>query len=321
MIELPAIQCEQNGYSFFQSVISSKQLLKLSFLLRRNENKSKGFQRILNKKRAQQIAKYLDSGEGSIPAPIIVSAQQESNFEFNHNSIKFADSENIFLVLDGQHRLYGYQEAENDYQVPITVFTGLKLKQEVSLFIDINTNQRGVPSALLLDIKQLTERETPTEEVQRELFELLNKDSSVAGLLAPTRSVSGKISRKTFNDATKEVIENGPFKGKQVDILYKGLKNYLSAAEVVLERSKSNNAKLNKTVMFKSLLRLFNDVVDKTLDDSGNLKVEALIDTLDPISIIEFDDFSGSNNTTISELTNSMKNEINKTKSINEDMF
>lgn len=205
--------------------------------------------------------------------------------------------------------------------MPLTVYTGLELKQEVSLFIDINTNQRGVPSALLLDIKQLTDRETPTEEIQRQLFDLLNKESSISGLLAPTRSISGKISRKTFNDATKELIENGPFKGKPVDIIYKGVKNYLSAAEIILEKSKAENAKLNKTVMFKSLFRLFNDVVDKTLDESGNLKVDAIIHVLDPISIIDFDSFSGSNNTTISELTNSMKNEVNKTKTINEDMF
>ncbi len=322
IITLPAVECVQNGFTFYQAVISSKELLKFTYIVRRSEDKAKGFQRFLNSKRADQIAEYLDKSEGSIPASIIVSAQQASELEFDESgNIAFVDLPNIFLVLDGQHRLFGYQKSLKDYQVPITIYTDLSLPEEVSLFIDINTNQKGVSSALLLDIKQLANRETPTEEIQRQLFRMLNNNSSVAGMLSPTRSISGKISRKTFNDSTKEIIENGPFKGESVDLIYKGVTNYLSAAEVVLEKSKSENAKLNKTVLFKSIFRIFNDVVDKTLNDSGNLKTESLIETIDPIAIIDFDSFSGSNNTTIAELTNSMKNEINKTKEIKEDMF
>ncbi|MCP9237969.1 DGQHR domain-containing protein [Lewinella sp. JB7] len=321
-VSFPAVQCIQNGFTFYQTVISSKQLLDYCFIVRRNEDKSKGFNRFLNSNRASQIANYLDKGEGSIPASIIVSAQANSNFAFeNDNQVTFDNVPRIFLVLDGQHRLFGYDKSSNEYQVPVTIYTDLTLPEEVSLFIDINTNQKGVPSALLLDIKQLAQRETPTEEVQRELFQLLNQESSIAGLLAPTRSISGKISRKTFNDSTREIIENGPFKGEKVQLLYKGISNYLTAAEIVLEKSKSQNAKLNKTVLFKSLFRIFNDVVDKTLSEAGNLKVESLIEVLDPIAIVDYDSFSGSNNTTIAELTNNMKSEINKTKDIKPDMF
>ena len=85
MITIPAIKCTQNNYVFYQAVVSSKQLLKFTFLLRRHENKKKGFQRILNSKRAEQIAIYLDEEKGSIPASIIVSAQKESNLSFNSN--------------------------------------------------------------------------------------------------------------------------------------------------------------------------------------------------------------------------------------------
>ena len=108
------------------------------------------------------------------------------------------------MVLDGQHRLYGLIKAEKTYQMPVIIFNDLNATKEVTLFIDINTTQKGVPTTILLDIKNLSGRETKKEDLQRQLFDKLNTDSVLAGLLSPAKSKVGKITRVSFNQATNE---------------------------------------------------------------------------------------------------------------------
>jgi hypothetical protein len=63
-----------------------------------------------------------------------------------------------------------------------------------------------------LDIKNLTGKETSLEEQQRRLFDRLNKDSVLAGLMSPSKSKVGRITRVSFNAATKELFGNGFFR-------------------------------------------------------------------------------------------------------------
>ena len=92
-------------------------------------------------------------------------------------------------MLDGQHRLFAMDFTLNDYSFGVSIYEGLSRQDEVKLFIDINTKQRGVPSALLLDIKQLAGTETDTEEFLRELFDFVATDrgSPLKGLMSPAR--------------------------------------------------------------------------------------------------------------------------------------
>lgn len=116
-----------------------------------------------------------------------------------------------FLVLDGQHRLYGYSFTKKNHRVPIAVYSGLSRQEEAALFIDINTNQRGVPAALLLDIKQVAQQESQRETALRELFDRLKDDptSPFNGLLSASKSITGKISRVTFNRAVAPMLDSG----------------------------------------------------------------------------------------------------------------
>jgi DNA sulfur modification protein DndB len=323
VISVPALECKQNNQVFYTSIINSKVLKEVCFISRRDEDKKRGFQRLLNTGRAKAIAKYLDENKGVIPSAIILSAQDKAKLNYDKENLRltFSVVKDSFLVIDGQHRLYGLVEAKNNYDMPVVIFTNLNSSAEVSLFIDINTTQKGVPSALLLDIKQLAGRETKLEELQRELFDLLNKDSVLAGLLSASRSVPGKISRTSFNEATKVIFQNGPLSEQSIDIMHKALKNYLSAAEYVFKLSKSPNARLNKTVLFKALCEIFNEVANRCIQEKGNLKTESLIEIMEPISTINFDAYTGSNKATLQRIVADMRYELNKYASVSEEMF
>ena len=204
-----AIRCIQNNNTFYVASLNTKILEKMCFVSRKKEEPIKGFQRLLNKKRAKDIAAYLDVSKGVIPSALIVSAQDNAKVRFDSqtNKLSFEIVKDSMLVIDGQHRLYGLYEAENDYEIPVSIFTNLTTNNEVKLFIDINTTQKGVPTALILDIKGQAGTETKIEERQRVLFDRLNKDSILAGYLLPNESKVGKISRTVFNMSTQALFE------------------------------------------------------------------------------------------------------------------
>jgi DNA sulfur modification protein DndB len=196
--------------------------------------------------------------------------------------------------------------------MPVIIFNDLNATKEVTLFIDINTTQKGVPTTLLLDIKNLSGRETKKEDLQRQLFDKLNTDSVLAGLLSPAKSKVGKITRVSFNQATNELFENGFFHNKDIETIFRGVKNFLQAAEIVFKNSKSEKAKLTNSILFRAIFAIFNEVVDKCLRNYSDFKVESIVNILDPISKINFDGYTGTSNATYSKVVSDMRKELNE---------
>ena len=177
-------QVTQGKHKFYTCTIPSDVLARCCFVTTREDDPKIGFQRVLDKKRAEEIAKYIDSGFGTIPSSIILSAQKEAELKIvgKGKTVEFDDIPKAFLVLDGQHRIYGFSLAESTLRVPVVIYNELSRRDESRLFIDINSKQRGVPNELLLDIKQLADYEDNEEQLMREVFDLFNKDSESAFL-------------------------------------------------------------------------------------------------------------------------------------------
>jgi DGQHR domain-containing protein len=188
----PALVLTQNQHRFYFTTIPVDDLFPYCFVARREDDPEVGFQRALSAGRAGDIALYLAAGDGSIPTNIVLSAQEGSEFTYNSRAktISFSRVGNAFLVLDGQHRLWGYQKCGIRHRVPVAIYSGLSRNVETKLFIDINTNQRGVPASLLLDIRQLAQMESARDSLIRGLFDKLNadRDSALNGKLSPAKS-------------------------------------------------------------------------------------------------------------------------------------
>jgi len=95
----------------------------------REDDPDAGFQRTLDDSRARSIADYIRSG-GTIPSSIILSAQPESALIYNskNKTISFNEEHGAFLILDGQHRVYGFRKLLNEgvkYRVPVIIYNDL----------------------------------------------------------------------------------------------------------------------------------------------------------------------------------------------------
>jgi DGQHR domain-containing protein len=322
MASYQSLKLEQNNKTFYITTLNTTVLKDIAYVLNREEDSIKGFQRVLNTNRAKDIAKYMESENGVIPSPLILSAQPSAELKFDTKTSKitFSNAKNSFLVLDGQHRLYGMFLSDKIHSIPVIIFNNLKTFEEVNLFIDINTNQKGVPTTLLIDIKNLSGKESKKEEKQRDLFDMLNKNSVISGLMSATKSKVGKISKNTFNQATNKILDSGYFSDENTDVIYKAVRNYLEASEIVLLSTNSEKAKLTKSMIFRALFDIFNEVVELSFKRFSNLKLDSLTETLYPIGSLNYDNYIGSSNSVLLKIVSDMKKELYKNNNYNIDI-
>ena len=284
----PALLLVQNSRRFYFATIPVDDLFASCFVARRDEDNVAGFQRTLNESRADDIAKYLASGRGSIPSNIVLSAQETADFRYKRGtkSISFVTRKAGFLVLDGQHRLWGYQKCKVRHRVPVAVYEGLSRQDEAKLFIDINTTQRGVPAALLLDIKQVAQQETSLEQNLRTTFDRLNSDpdSALSGKLSPSKSVTGKVSRVTFNRALSSVFTGGTISETDEDRRYRLIRNYINAFDAELK----DKGLLTRSSFFEAMFHLFEMVVQNTVAASKTVKQGAIQRTIQPLARLNY---------------------------------
>ncbi|MFC0131515.1 hypothetical protein CR105_11780 [Massilia eurypsychrophila] len=275
----------QGNHRFYTLTMPTEVLAKCCFATNREEDPIAGFQRVLDEKRAQEIADYMDMGFGTIPSSIILSAQPDARLEDvgKGKTLEFTFNPHAFLIIDGQHRVFGFSKASTKLRVPVVIYNDLSKQQESKLFIDINTKQRPVPNELLLDIKKLADDESDQLIILRELFDEFNSDleSPLLGLLSPASKVNGKLTRVTFNAAVKPILST--FASSNMSVVYPALRNYLRAFNRGMIGLGVGNTLVNATV-FRSIFEIFPEVAQRAMDRYGpGFKDEAFDDVLSPL--------------------------------------
>lgn len=265
----------------------SEVLARTCVVSTRKEDPMLGFQRELDQKRAQEIANYIDNELGTIPSSIVLSAQPAADFKVvgRSKTVEFLDTAGAFLILDGQHRVYGFSKAKTQLRVPVVIYNGLSRQDESRLFIDINTKQRPVPSQLLLDIKRLAELEDHGEATLREIFDTFNNslDSCLKGDMAPFENEKEKISRVTFNSAVKPIFEY--LTDRDTDEKFQILNAYLTSVGSEIDKKTSNKI-ITKPVVFRAFLGLFPMVAQRVYDRyAGEYNSQYFSEIVEPIFV------------------------------------
>ncbi len=179
-------------------------------------NGQEGYQRPALKSRQKKFAEYLSRhGEGTaFTPPIVLNARGCWNFE-PYQGIEHFGTLSITgpaNVIDGQHRLGGFVAHFEDIgeirSIDFMAYDELSQEQEKWVFHTINTNQKGVPSALSVIIDD-TERHN---RIARRIGE--ESSSPFAGRISMAGS-SGKHYLWKLNAIAKNV--DRMFKGGMFD--------------------------------------------------------------------------------------------------------
>lgn len=271
----------QGKHKFYTLTLPSDLLAKTCVVETRQGDPIEGFQRTLDEKRAQEIADYIDSGFGTIPCSIVLSAQPEADLEYLSRSqvLRFKRVPRAFLILDGQHRVFGFHKARTSLRVPVVIYNGLTRSEEARLFIDINTKQRPVPNELLLDIKRMADAETDVDAIQRDVYDLFQteNDSPLLGLMSPASRSRGKISRVTFKVALNSIWRT--VADSDAETLYAVLRAYLSVWAAQF-RKVGAPASIANSTMFRAVILLFPLAAERVSDRFGD---EFTVDHFDEV--------------------------------------
>lgn len=160
------------------SIIPGPWLLKRTTPSWRIDDPIQGFQRRVSQERAKQIATaVLDQGR-TFPNAIVL-ATNVRNIELSRNKLQLPDRIK-FLVVDGQHRLWAQHFSNFEANYCCLIHFGLIEEDMARLFVEINDNQKRVPSSLRWDLVRLVRAEDDPHGVRAVdlIYELNRKKRS-----------------------------------------------------------------------------------------------------------------------------------------------
>ena len=177
--QLTALRLSQPIGDLFVGTISSDRLASLAKsdirrITSRELEKMSGIQRGLNSTRVADIAKYIETVDASFPNAFILnlnseflnSAPQEQQSACGDGTSIFcfdiAPNERTFSIIDGQHRLSGFQKADVEiFDLIIAFFVDLPIEDQAYLFSTINVTQQKVNKSLVYDLFDVSESRSP----------------------------------------------------------------------------------------------------------------------------------------------------------------
>ena len=272
-----ATKARMGGDTVYTFLISPDELLKIAYIghrSSRNIDNIETYQRMLQPIRLKNIANFINNG-GKFPTNIVLNLKKLKKrplvFEMKESlgnetlgTLYLPDTYASAWVIDGQHRLYGYAYArekpgfKNDLSsIPVLAYENLPPEREQELFIDINSKQVRVPTALLVELYSNLhwESEDIGEAHQAVLSRLVAQLNSEHGSPFFDRVVvTGK--RKTSSRClTQTSVRDGLIHAKLLGSVSPG---QMSPGPLSTDNMKDHNANLDKArAIISGLFQLF----------------------------------------------------------------
>ncbi|MBU0477761.1 DGQHR domain-containing protein [bacterium] len=312
-INIPIIKISQNIGSFFIGKMAPKILHKIANKnLSRMKDLENGIQRDLYPEKVKAIKKYLKSNDSTFPNTIILAIQnnpaeeKEPNYVLNNknNTLKIKIKEDVANILDGQHRLAGFDKEEEKFELPVSVFLDLSLGEQAKIFAQINSTQRKVSNDLVYDLFGITEGRSP-EKSAYYIVKHLNEELNSAWYM--------KI--KTLSDKTGDLAQGSMAKYIHIELLEKNkifkklyeknrdtdikniISNYFNAIKKIFPEAWENKNKqyiLTKTTGFNGFMNFLILLVRLASDSKKELSEHYFMNYITRIND-KFDLFTSEN--------------------------
>ena len=175
-LQAPGILLSEQPHVYL-AAIPGRWLLAHSTPSWRTTDPQRGFQRIVREQRAREIARTVIDLRRSFPNAITLATNRE-HFKLVSGNLNLPTSTK-FLVVDGQHRLWAQKYSSLEALYPCIIHMHRTEQQMASLFLEINDNQRKVPSSLRWDLVRLVRSEDQSTQMAADIvFELATRRES-----------------------------------------------------------------------------------------------------------------------------------------------
>jgi DGQHR domain-containing protein len=255
----------QNSPRIFVAAIPGNWLVTHSTPVWRIRDPQKGFQRVVREERARQIAINVLNQQRTFPNAIVLAT--------NIRSLSLVDHElelppkTRFLVVDGQHRLWAQKFSEFEATYACVIHTGLSEVDMARLFLEINDNQKRVPSSLRWDLVRLVRPDDDPHAVEAVelVYELATNEKSPLYQRIDLTGEQAEINLKQGSIAPeiKSLVSSkrGNLKGAGFEVQYETLTRFLSALRSVdPDGWRSAQSPLVKARVLRALLRSIPDI-------------------------------------------------------------
>jgi DGQHR domain-containing protein len=180
---------KQKGYDLYLFPMNSRTLRHLCYVTPRSRNNPDEVQRLLDPVRAKEIGEYIKEDTSLLPNAIVVSFTPDVVISPTGKTaeviIQFPAEEGKYAyILDGQHRLAGFEHSEGvEFDLPVVALFNASEQLRGKVFADINSKQVKVSDVHLLSlyyqIRQLPSEEAVTMDVVHQLAK--DPDSPLCG--------------------------------------------------------------------------------------------------------------------------------------------
>lgn len=227
----------------------------------------KGFQRIVKEQRAKEIARTVLDVRRTFPNAITL-ATKKARFVFSDGTLTIPGNSK-FLVVDGQHRLWAQKYSKVDGLYPSIIHMDRTEEQMAELFLEINDNQRRVPSSLRWDLVRLVrpadEMTVMTADIVYELAVRKESPFDAVGIDLTGESKEVSIKQGSLAPEILTLIRRHRRKGDGTIEDYLGLLIRFFAAIRSLDPDGWGDPQSTfyKARVLRALLRVLADMLDK----------------------------------------------------------
>lgn len=206
----------------------------------------------------------------------------------------------IGWVIDGQHRLAGAHEAENDYEFCVIGVMGLPEEEQVELFVTINREAKGVPTSLVLDLLGRIPKKRPSDFANERAVDLSKRlrddpESPLFLRIVVDSPRAGQVSLANFVRKVTPLVHQD--KGRLADYSFEEqaqiLDNYFSAIrEVFSDEWNKSNPVFFRTIGFGAMLNVFEKVFNECTERNASFQISDVKRILGLVSDFDFDQWN-----------------------------
>lgn len=285
-IEVPGFLL-QDSPRIYVAAISGAWLLQRTTPSWRINDPEKGFQRIVREKRAREIALAVLDQQRTFPNAIVL-ATDRPELDVTNGTLLIPSSTK-FLVVDGQHRLWAQKFSSYKAQYPCIIHTDLSEVEMAHLFLEINDNQKRVPSSLRWDLVRLVRPEDDPAAIAAAdmVFLLATEEQSP---LFQRVDLTGEQSEITLKQGSlapglKSLLtKRSPLFDSSFDQQYQVVTQYFIAVrEIDRDRWGKKDSPFYRARVLRALLRLLPDLIRSIGQDPTTLMYHHFLPLLNKI--------------------------------------
>lgn len=217
IIHVPVLRFDQNGQIMFVGLMRSSDIIRIAYVDVRDEKTNpKGYQRHRDETRCRRIAGFINEPTSYLPGSILLNLRGSSTFKSDqidksHGALLIPNQKRTAWIIDGQHRMGGFEYTEREFLLPVVFFKNLPHRQEMINFSIINDTQKGINTSLTLSLLgELREKKVGWKIQAHDIAYNLNRDPESPWFerinMTGSRGMHRPVNLASFANALKPML-------------------------------------------------------------------------------------------------------------------